>query len=338
MKRYLHFPQKLASILIASIVTLALFHLPVAAQVAGITAPGAGQVIGGVVIVQGTASSNDFLRYELAFLRDDDPGTGWIVFADGDQQVFDGTLAVWDTTVGQNVNAPVFPDGSYQLRLRVVRTDFNFDEYFAGNLIVQNGTAVEVATQEPLPPPPTETPLPTDEPAPQPPTEVPTDVPVEAPTAVAPVEEGAPTAAPVEVAPPTATPFPTETPTPAPTPTPLPTREAPTVIPTIILQTLEPPPEVLPTLTPFPSPTPIATAEQTAFNVATAPEDDAGGDDAAGGVNGALESVLGYEYSQFGSAFGLGFRWALIAFAVIGLYLLLRFVVRWLWQTISSNW
>lgn len=338
MKRYLHSLQKLALILIVSIVAASLFHLPVAAQAPGITAPGAGQTISGVVIVQGTASSNDFLRYELAFLRDDDPGTGWIVFADGDQQVFDGTLAVWDTTVGQNVNAPVFPDGSYQLRLRVVRTDFNFDEYFAGNLIVQNGTPVEVATQEPLPPPPTETPLPTDEPAPQPPTEVPTEAPVEQPTNETVVEEGAPTTESVEAVAPTATQLPTETPTSVPTSTPLPTREAPTAIPTIILQTLEPPPEVLPTLTPFPSPTPIATAEQTAFNVATAPEDDSIASDEPGGVNGALESVLGFDYSQFGSAFGLGFRWALIGFAVIGVYLFVRFVVRWLWQTISSNW
>jgi hypothetical protein len=43
--------------------------------------------------------------------------------------------------VGININAPVFPDGLYQLRLRVVRTDYNYDEYFVGNLQVSNGDA-----------------------------------------------------------------------------------------------------------------------------------------------------------------------------------------------------
>ncbi len=301
----------------------------VSAQTPGISSPGAGSTISDVVIVTGTATSNDFLRYELAFLRDADPGTGWIVFADGDQQVFDNTLAVWDTTVGQNVNAPIFPDGSYQLRLRVVRTDFNFDEYFVGNLIIQNGTTAEVPTQPPPPPPPTETPLPTDEPPPQPP---PTEEPrptEEAQQEVAPpVEEGTPTPPPP----------PTETPTPVPTATPLPTREAPTAIPTIILEpTLEAPPEVLPTLTAFPSPTPEATRDQTAFNLVV-PEGDGSAEQQIEGVNGVVEAVANYDYGTFGSAFSRGMRWTFIGFAVIGIYLALRWIVRWLWQTISSNW
>jgi hypothetical protein len=73
------------------------------------------------------------MRYELAFNR----GDGWLVFAEGDRPVVDGTLAIWDTTIGQPSN-PVFPDGAYQLRLRVVRQDYNYDEYFVNDLVLAN--------------------------------------------------------------------------------------------------------------------------------------------------------------------------------------------------------
>jgi len=99
----------------------------------GISQPQSGDTVSGIVVVEGTAVHGSFLRYELAFNN----GGDWIVFAEGDQQVVEGTLAVWDTTVGQPA-APVFPDGTYRLRLRVVRQDSNYDEYFVRNLQVLN--------------------------------------------------------------------------------------------------------------------------------------------------------------------------------------------------------
>ena len=48
--------------------------------------------------------------------------------------MLNGPLAIWDTTVGREINAPVWPDGRYRLRLRVVRTDYNYDEYFVTDL------------------------------------------------------------------------------------------------------------------------------------------------------------------------------------------------------------
>lgn len=101
----------------------------------GISEPESGELIGGVVTIRGTATHQSFLRYEVAFSR----GGDWLVFAEGDQPVVDGTLAIWDTTVGQPGNA-VFPDGLYQLRLRVVRQDYNYDEYFVQDLMVSNAT------------------------------------------------------------------------------------------------------------------------------------------------------------------------------------------------------
>ena len=104
----------------------------------GITQPAPGETISGVVEVRGTAVHPDYLRYELAFLQQDVPGTEWIVFAEGAEQVTDGVLAVWDTTVGRAIGSPIFADGRYQLRLRVVKTDFNYDEYFVTDLVIQN--------------------------------------------------------------------------------------------------------------------------------------------------------------------------------------------------------
>ncbi len=104
----------------------------------GITEPAPGETLSGIIEVRGTAVHPEYLRYELAFLRQGVPGAEWIVFAEGAEQVTNGVLAVWDTTVGRAVGSPVFPDGRYQLRLRVVKTDFNYNEYFVTDLVIQN--------------------------------------------------------------------------------------------------------------------------------------------------------------------------------------------------------
>jgi hypothetical protein len=112
----------------------------------GITQPVSGETVAGVVMVQGTAVHPDYLRYELAFRNISNPTADWIVFAEGSEPVNQGTLAVWDTTVGRGVGAPVFPDGLYQLRLRVVRADFNYDEYFVTDLVVANASPTMTPT------------------------------------------------------------------------------------------------------------------------------------------------------------------------------------------------
>lgn len=120
--------------------------LSVGAQPAsnGIYEPADGEVLAGIVIIQGSATHESFLRYELAFKQG---ASDWIVFAGGEQPVVNGTLAIWDTTVGQP-RSPVFPDGTYQLRLRVVHQDYNYDEYYARNLVLanENGTPTPSAT------------------------------------------------------------------------------------------------------------------------------------------------------------------------------------------------
>ena len=113
----------------------------------GITAPAVGEVVAGVVLVKGTATDINFLRYELAFTNLARPGSEWIVFAQGEHQVISDTLAVWDTSVGSET-VPIYPDGPYELRLRVVKSDYNYNEYFATNLIVSNKTATPTPTAD----------------------------------------------------------------------------------------------------------------------------------------------------------------------------------------------
>ncbi len=113
--------------------------LPIQAQSNnGITEPAAGSELAGTVVVIGTAAHPEYLRYELAFRYVTNPAADWIVFAEGSEPVTNGTLAIWNTSIGRDIGAPVFPDGRYQLRLRVVKTDYNYDEYFVSDLIIAN--------------------------------------------------------------------------------------------------------------------------------------------------------------------------------------------------------
>lgn len=228
----------------------------------GITSPAPGDVVTGVVIIRGTATHNSFLRYELAFRS----GVDWIVMADGDTPVVDGTLAIWDTTVA-GPQGRIFPDGSYELRLRVVRLDYNYDEYFVSNVQVANEGAVA-------------TPTPTASP------------------------EGA------EDAP-----------------------EQGTAVPTLPGEVGAGTPVVLPSLTPFPTPSRPATPVNDSLGESG---DQPPGTDAGGGA-GVLEQLRQVDLGQFGRAFWEGVRFTFLLFAALGVYLLLRAAVRWLWRKLRGR-
>lgn len=136
----------IAVVLIINLLVIILFLTEAQAQFGnGIHEPVSGDTVSGIVIINGTAEDPDFLRYELAFMHEFAPSTDWIVFAQGDRPVLEGTLAIWDTTVGGELS-PVFPDGRYRLRLRVVRNDYNYDEYFTTGLIVANLSLTPTST------------------------------------------------------------------------------------------------------------------------------------------------------------------------------------------------
>jgi hypothetical protein len=288
------------------LVWLLLPALPVLqTQTAGISAPVSGSTLSGVVLVQGTAANANFLRYELAFLQESNSGAGWIVFADGSQPVVEGTLAVWDTTVGRNVGAPVFPDGRYQLRLRVVRNDFNYDEYFATGLTIANNVAAPVATVTPQPPAPVPTVTlaapPSDDTPPEPPAQE---------------GEPEPTVDPAEFA----------------TLVPNQTRIPPTLVPGNNAVPPPPPPDLLPTLTPFPTPSPRATIARERFSPISREqaEQESG--------SSLLDGVITKTSGRMGSAFMQGMQIVFLAFGALAIYLLVRGAVRWLWRTIASLW
>jgi hypothetical protein len=160
MKRFL----PLALFLLLAIVAVA--H----AQGPGISYPPETETLRALVSIQGTANHPDFWKYELAAAPF---GTqNFFDLAGAEAPVIAGVLGQWDTRA--------VPDGPYTLRLRVVRRDGNYDEYFVVRVQVANagppptptGQVTPTPTVTPTPKPATATPvvltpqIPTPTPAP----------------------------------------------------------------------------------------------------------------------------------------------------------------------------
>jgi cell division septation protein DedD len=143
-------------------------------QGAVITSPQDRDVVRGLLVIKGTATHPNFWKYEVYFAPEPNPNDQWQLLGLHEMQVTDGRLETWDTSL--------VPDGTYSLRLRVVRGDGNYDEYYVRQISVVNvqptetptSTPTPVATRTPLPPtptviieqPPTSTPRPTSTPGP----------------------------------------------------------------------------------------------------------------------------------------------------------------------------
>ncbi|MBC8249885.1 MAG: hypothetical protein H8E90_09425 [Anaerolineales bacterium] len=144
-------------------------------QGAVITSPSDRDVVRGRVVIKGTATNSNFWKYEIHYAPEPNPTDQWRLVGDVQYvQVTDGRLETWDTSL--------VSDGTYSLRLRVVRGDGNYDEYYVRQISVVNAQPTETptatptpaATRTPLPPtptviieqPPTGTPRPTSTPGP----------------------------------------------------------------------------------------------------------------------------------------------------------------------------
>jgi len=126
------------------------------AQQAVITSPQPFSVVRGRVTIEGTAIHPNFLRYELYYSLEPARDDTWVFIGEAHtNQVANGFLGTWETGG--------LPDGVYSLRLRVVRQDYNYDEYIVRGLQVANAQPTETPT-------PAETPTPTATPTPLPPT------------------------------------------------------------------------------------------------------------------------------------------------------------------------
>jgi hypothetical protein len=142
----------------------------------------------GLVPIEGSATHPQFQKYEVHYGPEPNPGDQWTPVGGSPftVPVVQGRLALWDTTI--------IPDGVYSLRLRLVRLDGNYDEYFVRGIQVGNTR-------------PTDTPTPAASPTPSLPTETPSPTPtivIGVPTVASPTPR--PSATPLPTVPPTATP------------------------------------------------------------------------------------------------------------------------------------
>jgi hypothetical protein len=121
-----------------------------------ITSPQNNAIIRELVSIQGSATHPQFQFYKVEYAREPVTDDNWVIIgAIHEEQIVDSQLEVWDTTS--------VPDGSYTLRLRVVRLDGNYSEYSVVQVVVANAQPTETPT-------PAETPTSTVTPTPLPPT------------------------------------------------------------------------------------------------------------------------------------------------------------------------
>jgi hypothetical protein len=122
-----------------------------------ITSPRDNAAVRGLVPIEGSASHPQFQKYEVHYGPQPNPGDQWTPLGGSpfSVPVVQGRLGLWDTTI--------ISDGLYSLRLRVVRLDGNYDEYFVRGIAVSNAQPTETPTPEATPTPsePTNTPAPT---------------------------------------------------------------------------------------------------------------------------------------------------------------------------------
>lgn len=100
-----------------------------------ITNPEEGQSVSGILTLTGTVDFPNFMKYEVFLKTDDEMLWAATVYA----PVISGNLAQFDTRV--------YPDGAYQLVIRTVRTDSNYEEYLGPTFFIEN----ELGAPQPFP-------------------------------------------------------------------------------------------------------------------------------------------------------------------------------------------
>lgn len=133
------------------------------ADMSVITSPQSNAIVRGQVPIIGSATHPQFQLYKVEYAAEPVSGdeSFAIIGTIHEDMVVNGELAVWDTTP--------LPDGSYTIRLRVVRLDGNYSEYVVSQVVVAN-TQPEQPTDTPTPEGGTEEAVPTQTPTPLPPT------------------------------------------------------------------------------------------------------------------------------------------------------------------------
>jgi len=168
---------KRSLLLLIALALLSVGQSHIFAQGSGISYPPETEVVRGVIEIRGTAANADFWKYELAAAPF---GTqNWFNIAVSETPVTNGVLGVWNTGTVQ--------DGTYTLRMRVVKRDGNYDEFTPQRVLVGNALPSPTPTADVSP---TATVTPTSEPPTATPVIVTPDIPT--PTAAAPTETPTP--------------------------------------------------------------------------------------------------------------------------------------------------
>lgn len=139
MKRVLWIALLMAVVLLAPVTVGA---SPVRQDgVAVITSPRGPVVVRGSVLISGTASHPEFDYYKVEYAPGANPKDDqWILIGSTHTApVVDGLLETWHTT-------GLVPDGTYSVRLRVVRRDGNYGEYIVRQITVANAVPTETPT------------------------------------------------------------------------------------------------------------------------------------------------------------------------------------------------
>lgn len=130
-------------------------------DLAVITSPSNNAVLQGTVEIIGSADHPSFQFYIIEFHPEPVTNDQWQIIGDiRETPVIDGVLETWDTTL--------FPDGSYTLRLRTVRLDGNYSEFFTQQVVISN--AQPIPTDTPTATPTSQSVVPTITPTDLPPT------------------------------------------------------------------------------------------------------------------------------------------------------------------------
>jgi tetratricopeptide (TPR) repeat protein len=87
----------------------------------GIVAPLANATVNGLIAVRGIANDPNFQKWQLDLLLNQDPNDATFLEV--------GRLVAPKVKKFVELDTTKFPNGTHTLRLRVVRTDFNYDEY-----------------------------------------------------------------------------------------------------------------------------------------------------------------------------------------------------------------
>jgi len=124
-------------------------------ELAIISQPANNAVVRDTVEIIGSADHPSFQFYIIELHPEPVTNDRWQIIGDiHEVPVVNGVLETWDTTQ--------VPDGSYTLRLRTVRLDGNYTEFFSQQVVVSNAQPLPTDTPTATPVPSEPTPTPTN--------------------------------------------------------------------------------------------------------------------------------------------------------------------------------